>query len=81
MIRNPRRFIAQRRPGRIPRRHPQCTQSEFTGRSPLNEGRGAYPGDTSMSLGQCAVSVSGTLNEGRGAYPGDTGDLNGGSSA
>ena len=37
----------------------------------LNEGRGAYPGDT-RGVANGAVSVAKTLNEGRGAYPGDT---------
>ena len=37
----------------------------------LNEGRGAYPGDT-RSLSSRQHSAAKTLNEGRGAYPGDT---------
>ena len=53
----------------------------------LNEGRGAYPGDTHHAKGPqtlneagaltpalrgSSVQCHGTLNEGRGAYPGDT---------
>ena len=40
-------------------------------RWPLNEGRGANPGDTTASSSACRP-VSATLNEGRGANPGDT---------
>ncbi len=37
---------AQRRPGREPRRHPSRTSGARSRSSPLNEGRGANPGDT-----------------------------------
>ena len=40
----------------------------------LNEGRGAYPGDTCGPRCRSASRVT-ALNEGRGAYPGDTPDL------
>ena len=40
---------AQRRPGRIPRRH-AVIHEEPNPRYPLNEGRGAYPGDTGVGL-------------------------------
>ena len=36
----------------------------------LNEGRGAYPGDTCYPIRWCMKTRP--LNEGRGAYPGDT---------
>ena len=38
--------LAQRRPGREPRRHPAARPSWCRGPGPLNEGRGANPGDT-----------------------------------
>ena len=60
---------AQRRPGRAPRRHSRanlCAQAS----APLNEGRGAHPGDTASRAS--SACVAGTLNEGRGAHPGDT---------
>ena len=85
---------AQRRPGRIPRRHkpagqhflfrgirstkagahtpatrPTRRRSKSTRRS-LNEGRGAYPGDTQSRIP--SRQSHSALNEGRGAYPGDT---------
>ena len=37
---------AQRRPGCLPRRHAYTTLRSRSTRGPLNEGRGAYPGDT-----------------------------------
>ena len=39
-------FIAQRRPGREPRRHSPQPTPPFRAPAPLNEGRGANPGDT-----------------------------------
>ena len=40
------RCIAQRRPGREPRRHPRRARAAGPRRAALNEGRGANPGDT-----------------------------------
>ena len=40
--------FAQRRPGRIPRRHSCIRRASFPLPHTLNEGRGAYPGDTGM---------------------------------
>ena len=60
---------AQRRPGREPRRHPSVPPHRPTA-TPLNEGRGANPGDT-LCAGIGPRSAR-TLNEGRGANPGDT---------
>ena len=62
---------AQRRPGREPRRHPRAAGRRRSRRDPLNEGRGANPGDTARRLGRTPAE-SGSLNEGRGANPGDT---------
>ena len=47
------------------------TRPSFLRRRPLNEGRGANPGDT-FSCNVNAGMDSSTLNEGRGANPGDT---------
>ena len=40
------RVLAQRRPGREPRRHPVPGRRDVRPHSSLNEGRGANPGDT-----------------------------------
>ena len=62
--------LAQRRPGRSPRRHSRTGSDSTRPCPPLNEGRGVHPGDT------CAPRPSSTrrdpLNEGRGVHPGDT---------
>ena len=64
-------WLAQRRPGREPRRHPQGPLLALHRRAlPLNEGRGVNPGDTA-SRRQARASC-GSLNEGRGVNPGDT---------
>ena len=65
-----RRPIAQRRPGREPRRHFGLCAQGFSGSSPLNEGRGANPGDTRQVT--TLEPKTYPLNEGRGANPGDT---------
>ena len=89
------RIVAQRRPGREPRRHaarghahrhrparstkagartpatPHAPGDGAPGAAPLNEGRGANPGDTGSSGRSGSPRTS--LNEGRGANPGDTG--------
>ena len=49
------------------RRRPTMRSS---GRRPLNEGRGANPGDTHQH--PCPMRRTSSLNEGRGANPGDT---------
>ena len=62
--------IAQRRPGREPRRHAGVVRQAPSALRPLNEGRGANPGDTmNFRAGWTRPSA---LNEGRGANPGDT---------
>ena len=42
--------VAQRRPGFEPRRHPRCARPAHCFTTPLNEGRGSNPGDTSYQL-------------------------------
>ena len=63
-------MLAQRRPGREPRRHNPDRRKTAAAVAALNEGRGVNPGDT------YTVSVNtpprGSLNEGRGVNPGDT---------
>ena len=61
---------AQRRPGREPRRHSRSSSAAAPDPGPLNEGRGANPGDTA-DTGDVQRTLS-ALNEGRGANPGDT---------
>ena len=61
---------AQRRPGREPRRHARGPPGSRCRRGPLNEGRGANPGDTARA--RPSVGRRRPLNEGRGANPGDT---------
>ena len=63
---------AQRRPGRLPRRHERVLVFGSIVGSTLNEGRGAYPGDTAIIHDLTRHDDVITLNEGRGAYPGDT---------
>ena len=63
--------VAQRRPGREPRRHTRERRAPSTASAPLNEGRGANPGDTRGSTRRRS-SRGAALNEGRGANPGDT---------
>ena len=61
--------IAQRRPGREPRRHENTNLPLRFRYLPLNEGRGVNPGDTFPALAySCTLP---TLNEGRGVNPGD----------
>ena len=64
--------VAQRRPGREPRRHPATRHRSRTSQRPLNEGRGVNPGDTA-SVQTSGHRLPPTLNEGRGVNPGDTG--------
>ena len=50
---------------------PSAHGETWTITEPLNEGRGAYPGDTgTLDVGD-GLRLQ-PLNEGRGAYPGDT---------
>ena len=67
---------AQRRPGRLPRRHVDQSAHDYRGLSSLNEGRGVCPGDTSRQNGP-EITRGKSLNEGRGVCPGDT-KFNGG---
>ena len=62
--------IAQRRPGREPRRHGRVRRARHGARPALNEGRGVNPGDTGRCSGPFASCSP--LNEGRGVNPGDT---------
>ncbi len=62
---------AQRRPGREPRRHGDPLAPVVCRVAPLNEGRGANPGDTHR-CSSASHSAHVPLNEGRGANPGDT---------
>ena len=71
---------AQRRPGREPRRHGGAGRASAGAPRPLNEGRGANPGDTRRARAGPATPATDLpprrpdlpLNEGRGANPGDT---------
>ena len=64
---------AQRRPGREPRRHVPGRRPWRCRRfAPLNEGRGANPGDTRSASRILWRRAPAALNEGRGANPGDT---------
>ena len=47
-------MIAQRRPGREPRRHPDIRRQPARAPTTLNEGRGANPGDTSAFMATIA---------------------------
>ena len=62
---------AQRRPGREPRRHLQQLIEARRSETPLNEGRGVSPGDTTRT-GSDRTRPYPPLNEGRGVSPGDT---------
>ena len=65
-------WLAQRRPGRSPRRHRRYTLvPRPADGATLNEGRGVHPGDTRPPARGASRSPS-ALNEGRGVHPGDT---------
>ena len=51
---------------------PAASPATGTPSPPLNEGRGANPGDTCPAAGAGSCWFAATLNEGRGANPGDT---------
>ena len=68
---NPLADVAQRRPGREPRRHRRRHAACGAVPGPLNEGRGANPGDTCAHRAPDGGDGP-PLNEGRGANPGDT---------
>ena len=59
------RLIAQRRPGREPRRHRAAPPPRSGRRRPLNEGRGANPGDTAGVGFQTALSAFAQRRPGR----------------